>query len=164
VGEAELVEYVENGGTLVIDASANIGTMATELGDTVMFDTVIRSGEVAGADSQIAVASDFAERHPEVAQVEAAPFVDEGGGAWRGAKYQPLPGSEPLDVIATLGNEPAIAMRRVGEGRVYWIGYNLVWHAFITENADERRLIEAVFADALSDDATLFAEGGGPRG
>jgi hypothetical protein len=160
-GEAELVEYVENGGALVVDASANLGTMANDLGDTVMFDTVIRRGEVV-PDATLRVSGDLAERHPEIADIETAPFVDESGGVWHGAQYEPLPGSDPLEVLVSVGGKPAVAIRRVGEGRVYWIGYNLVWHAFITENADERRLIEAVFEDALCDDGTLCAEEGTP--
>jgi hypothetical protein len=44
-----------------------------------------------------------------------------------------------------------VATRQIGKGRVYWIGYNLVWHAFLTENADEQALIQAVFEDALRD-------------
>ncbi len=160
-GEAELVEYVENGGALVIDASANLGTMANDLGDTVMFDTVIRRGDVP-PDATLHVTGDFAERHPGIADLEAAPFVDESGGAWHGAQYEPLPGADPLEVLVSVGGKPAVAMRRAGQGRVYWIGYNLVWHAFITENAGEQRLIEAVFEDALCDDGMLCAEGGAP--
>jgi hypothetical protein len=160
--ETELTEYVEDGGALVVDASANIGTMSNDLGDTVMFDTVIRRGDVS-SDAGFTVQDEFAERHPEIAEgIEAAPFIDEGGGSWHGARYEPLPGAEPLEVLVSLNGRPAVALRRVGEGRVYFVGYNLVWHAFLTESESEHALIEAIFDDALSDEGTLLARDGSP--
>jgi ABC-type multidrug transport system ATPase subunit len=56
------------------------------------------------------------------------------------------------EVIAQAGGRPVVALQRVGKGRVYWIGYNLAWHAFYSENDDERALIGAVFDEALSPD------------
>lgn len=148
-GEAALGEHLRSGGTVVIDASANLGKLPYELGDTVMFDTVIKRGSVA-KDATIAVEPAFAAAHPEVGSVSPSPFVNEDGGSWYGAEYSELPGSGPLVVLATLGGKPAIAVRRVGRGRVYWIGYNLVWHAFLTDNDDEGRLVRAVFDDAVT--------------
>ena len=80
----------------------------------------------------------------------ASPFVDETGSAWYGADYAPLPGTEDLEVLATVGGRPAVAVRHLGEGRIYWIGYNLVWHAFMTQNRDEQALIRAVFDEAIT--------------
>jgi hypothetical protein len=147
-GEAMLEEYVRRGGALVIDASANLGRPPYSLADTVMFNTTIRRGSLP-ADAEIELLPPFARRHPGLGEIDAAPFVDETGSAWYGAEYATLPGTPDLDVLATVDGRPAVAMRRLGEGRVYWIGHNLVWHAFLTQNTDERALIEAVFAEAL---------------
>jgi hypothetical protein len=147
-GEAALLEYVEQGGSVVIDASANLGTMPYDLANTVVFDAVVRRQQLA-ADARIDVTPGFAARHPDVGRVVPAPFLDESGGPWFGADYMPLPGTAELEVLASVGGRPAVALRRIGEGRVYFLGYNLAWHAFMTGNASEKRLIEAVFADAL---------------
>ena len=148
VGESALRDYVEAGGSVVIDASGNLGTMPYDLADTVVFDTVIRRRELP-AEAPIVVDIGFSSRHPALGSVTPSAFEDEVGGPWYGADYTPLPGSADLEVLATVGGRPAVAMRRIGRGRVYFIGYNLAWHAFITGNESERRLIEAVFADAL---------------
>jgi len=147
-GESALREYVEAGGSVVIDASGNLGTMPYDLADTVVFDTVIRRRGLP-ADASIVLDDEFAARHPSVGRVVPSAFTDESGGPWYGADYTPLPGSPPLEVLATVDGRPAVVSRQVGAGRVYFIGYNLAWHAFITGNESERRLIEAVFADAL---------------
>lgn len=147
-GEAALGKYLAAGGSVVIDASANLATLPYDLADTVVFDTVIRR-EVVARDAAIEVMPAFAGRHPEVGVVRASPFLDEGGEPWYGAAYSPLPGAEELEVLATVGGRPAIVVRRVGSGRVYWIGCNLVWHAFLTENDAEMALVSAVFAEAI---------------
>ena len=148
-GEAILEEYVRNGGVIVIDASANLGSPPYNLVDTIMFDTVI-TRRALGENAAIEVMPDFAALHPDVATVAASPFVDETDAAWYGADYAPLPGTPDLEVLATVGGRPAVAIRRLGEGRIYWVGYNLVWHAFMTENADEQALIRAVFDEAIA--------------
>ncbi len=148
-GEAALAEYVRAGGVMVVDASSNLGELPYDLADTVLFDTVIRRRGLP-EDAAIHVSEELRALDPRLADVDAAPFVDESGGTWHGADYTPLPGSEDLTVLATVGGRPAVALRTLGEGRVYLIGYNLVWHAFFTENADEQALIGAVFAHALA--------------
>ena len=123
--------------------------VAQDVANTVLFDTVIRRRELP-AGATLRVGDELRALDPRLGDVDAAPFVDETGGAWYGAYYTPLPGSEDLTVLATVDGRPAVAMRTLGKGRVYLIGYNLVWHAFITENADEQALIDAVFAYALA--------------
>lgn len=134
---------------MVVDASSNLGELPYDLADTVLFDTVIRRRGLP-EDAAIHVGEELRALDPRLADVDAAPFVDESGGTWYGADYTPLPGSEDLTVLATVDGRPAVALRTLGEGRVYLIGYNLVWHAFFTENADEQALIGAVFAHALA--------------
>ncbi|MCX8007485.1 MAG: glycosyltransferase family 39 protein [Coriobacteriia bacterium] len=157
-GEAALLDYVRNGGSVVLDASANLGVMPYDLADTVVFDTVVRRAALP-PDAQIRVGSTLVARDGRLSEVRAAPFVNETGGRWFGADYAPLPGSADLTVLATVDGRPAVAMRRIGRGRVYLIVYNLVWHAFITDNEDERALVRAVFADALASAAPSATPG-----
>lgn len=148
-GEAALATYLRQGGSVVIDASRNIGELPYELGDTVIFDTVVKRGLVPRR-SRIAVAPSFAEAHPDIGTIGETPFENENGAGWYGAEYSELPGTAPLEVLASVNGKPAVAVRRVGKGRVYWIGYNMVWHAFLTENRSESRLMRAVFDDAIT--------------
>jgi len=147
--EAILLEYVENGGVIVLDASQNLDGLAYSVAGTIMFDTFIRSTPLP-PKAQIVPNSSFARAHPEVGDVIASPFVDETGGSWSGATYEARPGTPPLNTLATVGGRPAIQSRTIGEGTVYFISYNLVWHAFSTENAQEQALITAVFDEAIS--------------
>lgn len=151
-GEEALLKYVSDGGSIVLDASGNVGSLPYELGDTVMFDTVIRRREMPESAHVDLSSARFSANHPELADLENAPFVDETGGGWFGADYEPLPGRPELEVIAQAAGRPVVALQRVGKGRVYWIGYNFVWHAFYSENEDERALIRAVFDEALGPD------------
>lgn len=148
-GEAALGDYVRAGGVVVADASSNLGELPYDLADTVLFDAVVRRRQLP-EDAAIHVGDELRALDPRLDDVDAAPFIDESGGAWYGADYTPLPGSEDLTVLATVDGKPAVALRTLGKGRVYLIGYNLVWHAFYTENADEQALIGAVFAHALA--------------
>ncbi|MDO8848961.1 MAG: glycosyltransferase family 39 protein [Coriobacteriia bacterium] len=149
-GEAALLDYVRNGGAVIIDASENLGELPYDLANTVMFDTVIRRQEMA-ENASIEVGDALVELEPRLSGMDASPFLDEDGSPWYGADYTTLPGTSEISVLATVGGRPAVAMRQIGKGRVYWIGYNLVWHAFLTENTDEQALIAAVFEDALGD-------------
>ena len=42
VADTDLSDYLEHGGTVVMDASQNLGGIAYSVADTIMFDTVIR--------------------------------------------------------------------------------------------------------------------------
>jgi hypothetical protein len=147
--EDYLEGYLARGGALIMDVSNNLGTISYSLQDTAFFDTVIRR-EVLPRDSELRVASEFAAAHPDIGEVESSPWVGEDGGAWSGASYEPLRDASDRTVIVSVGDKPAVVAQNVGPGRIYWIGYNLAWHAFINENDDEARVIEAVFEDAIA--------------
>lgn len=146
--ESVLQEYLEDGGSLVLDASQNLDGFAYSVAGTIMFDTFIRPGVVA-RDAQIEIDDAFAARHPGIGSVRATPFVTETGGTWTGATYEARPGTPELETLVTVGGVPAVQVRRVGAGRVYFIGYNLVWHAFSSQSVDEAQLVQAVFDDAI---------------
>lgn len=147
--EDAVLGYVRAGGSAVIDASRNLDGLAYRIGDTIMFDTVVRRSRLP-ASAGLSVAPAFAARHPELSRpVGASRFVDESGRGWVGASYEARPEAADLRTIAWLGDKPAVQVQQLGRGRIYWIGYNLVWHAFYSENAAEARLISAVFQDAV---------------
>ncbi len=145
--ERALDDWVASGGTLVIDASHNL-QQPTSLDGSVLFDTVIRRASLPRTTA-IDVQPGFAATHPEIGHVDASPFADESGEPWYGATYAAMPGSAPLKVLASAGGHPLIIERQWGRGRVYWIAYNLAWHAHVTDNAGEARLISAVLEEAL---------------
>lgn len=147
-GEAALEQYVRDGGSVIIDASRNLDGLAFSLADTVILDSVVRR-RIMPRSAKIVVDRDFARTH-DLPKIDASPFIDETGDIWAGADYDPAPDAEPVEVLATAGGRPIVSVRRMGRGRVYFIGYNLVWHAFSKENDEERALVDAVFADAIA--------------
>jgi len=55
-----------------------------------------------------------------------------------------------MHTLVSAAGKPVISYRDVGKGRVYYVGYNLAWHAFSKKNDSEAALIRAVFADAIA--------------
>lgn len=149
VGERALERYVRSGGIAIVDASQNVGGLAYSIADVVFLETVIRRSTLP-AEAAVVVDPDFAAAHPDLGRITASPWLDETGGAWAGATYEARPGLEALRTLASVGGRPLVQVQRLGAGRVYWIGYNLPWHAFSADNADEARLVRAVFDDALT--------------
>jgi len=146
--ERLLMSYVEQGGTLVLDASGNLSE-PYRLDGSILFDTVIMRKRVPD-DAVITLDPAFASRHPELGTIEPTPWTSESGDPWYGASYDRLPGSTPLTVLAYLGDKPVVAERRWGKGRVIWIAFNLPFHAKLTENESEARLISAILSEAAS--------------
>jgi len=140
--------YVERGGVLFLDASSNLDGKAYNLGNEVLLDTMVQR-TVFGRKDTLQVAPSFAQRYPKLAHLESGPFVDETGGAWVGATYVAMTGHSH-EVLARLGGRPVVTTQRIGKGRVYWMGANLLWHAFESKSTGERELIRAIIADGLS--------------
>ena len=149
--ERLLQTYVEQGGTLVFDASGNLSD-PTSLGSSVLFDTVIER-QLVPADAKIQVDPEFAASHGTSVTIAPSPWKTENDEEWYGAGYAALPGSEPLTVHARLGGRPLIAERRWGKGRVVWVAYNLPWHANISDNPGEAKLVEAILDEAVGGSA-----------
>jgi hypothetical protein len=147
-GERALRTYVENGGTLIIDASRNLDGPEYTMADTIFLDTVIQRMPMrAGAAFQLSPS--FARSHPDAAGITPSRFVDEGGGRWYGAAYKPLDPTRPRRTLVWLGGMPAVTVQQLGRGRIYWMAYNVAWHAWLTQNEGEKRLIKAVMGEAL---------------
>lgn len=147
--EKALEKYVRAGGVVVIDATGNFSRVGYPLEDAALFGVAI-SRRSLSAEAGWSVAPAFAGRHPEIGPMLPTPWRDEDGRAWVGASYEPLRPVEKWEVLATVGGTPAVAMQTMGKGRVYWLAYNLAWHAFKTGNDSEGRLVRAVFDDALA--------------
>ncbi len=143
----QLEQWVADGGTLVIDASRNL-EQPTSLDGCVLFDTVIRRTAVP-ARAAIVLSPGFSAAHPNVGDMGEASWLGEAGDSWFGASYSELPGSAPLHVLASAGGRPLVLERKWGRGRVFWIAYNLPFHAHLTGSAAEARLVSAVLDEAL---------------
>jgi hypothetical protein len=126
--EELLMKYVESGGTLVIDASGNMEGTFYSLDNSEFLHTIITR-----------------KRLPENPRVEPesvklSPFLDDGQ-PWYGADYQST-GENKIEPLVTANGRTLIGVQKIGKGRIIWIGYNFVWHAFHTDNKDEMRLIQ----------------------
>jgi len=149
-GQAEQIlgDYLSAGGTVVLDASGNLGGAAYPLLDTILFDTVIRRRETASRATLTASAA-FADRHPGLPSTAPGSWMDEGGDPWFGADYAAVPGTPGRETLLSLDGSPVVTLQRVGKGRIYWIGANLMWHAFKMGDARERALVQAVLSEAV---------------
>ncbi|WP_281774453.1 glycosyltransferase family 39 protein [Methanobacterium formicicum] len=127
--EELLLNYVESGGTLVIDASGNMEGMYYNLDEAVFLNTSI-SKKSLPVNPKIQPALNF------------SPFLSDGE-TWYGAHYEPTNQSQIQPLVTADGNI-LIGEQKIGKGRIIWIGYNLVWHAFHLENPEEKVLIQSV--------------------
>lgn len=126
--EELLLNYVESGGTLVIDASGNMEGMYYNLDEAVFLNTSI-SKKSLPVNPKIQPALNF------------SPFLSDGE-TWYGAHYEPTNQSQIQPIVTADGNI-LIGEQKIGKGRIIWIGYNLVWHAFHLENPQEKALIQS---------------------
>ncbi|CDG64942.1 putative membrane protein [Methanobacterium sp. MB1] len=127
--EELLIQYVESGGTLVIDASGNLEGSFYNLDNTEFLDIIITRKSLQ-ANPKI-----------EPDNVKFSPFLSDGA-TWYGAHYEPTNQSQIQPIVTADGNI-LIGEQKIGKGRIIWIGYNLVWHAFHLENPQEKALIQS---------------------
>ncbi|MBF4475270.1 glycosyltransferase family 39 protein [Methanobacterium formicicum] len=128
--EELLTRYVESGGTLVIDASGNLEGSFYNLDNAEFMNTIITRKSL--------------EANPKIEPntVNFSPFLSDGE-TWYGAHYEPTNQSQIQPLVTADGNI-LIGEQKIGKGRIIWIGYNLVWHAFHLENPEEKVLIQSV--------------------
>jgi hypothetical protein len=150
--ERTLTQYVRDGGVVVLDATGNFSSDSFSVAGTTLFDVAV-SRDIVPTRASWSVDPAFATRHPEVGRIDSVPYLADGGAAWYGAGYSPLRTVEGWQVLATLGGKPAVCVQTIGRGRVYWLGYNVAWHAFHAKDPGERRLIAAVMDEALGRDS-----------
>ena len=128
--EELLMQYVESGGTLVIDASGNLEGTFYNLDNAEFLHTIITRKSL--PENPVV--------QPE--SVKFSPFLADGQ-PWYGANYEST-GENKIQPLVTANNQTLIGVQSIGEGRIIWIGYNLVWHAFHLDNPDEKALIQEV--------------------
>jgi 4-amino-4-deoxy-L-arabinose transferase-like glycosyltransferase len=137
-------EYVKGGGTVVIDASGNAGKSVYDLNNSSFLGTSI----VKRTLPEHAV---FNMHDPtlsyHVDPSKFGPFIDEFKNPWQGSTYQELelPGVLPIsDLVTADGKKVVVGVQKIGKGRVIWIGYNIIFHAFYYENKQETRMIQNI--------------------
>lgn len=146
--ESVIRSYVEEGGTLLVDASANLDRVGFSFSNISFLDTVMRR-ELVDPEADFAPQGRFAVEYPEIASLDPGPWLDPEGDAWYGAAYTPLPTSLGHEVLVTLGGKPVVSVMPLGRGRVYWVGQNLFWHAHTAGTADEARLVRILLDEML---------------
>lgn len=127
--ESILRDYVENGGTLIIDASGNLDGVLYNLDNTTFLNTTIQR-----SPAPIKFNVKYGNRTYTLSN-----FVSEDGGVWYGATYSAFGGE--MNTVSESGGRTIIGIQRIGRGKIIWIGYNLVFHAFYYKNSDEKELI-----------------------
>lgn len=137
-----LRDYVSSGGRIIIDCTGNNGFMPYNLDGDTFLDIFITRKALSKTPS-ISISPKLTNFKPTF-----SPFLSDGS-TWRGMTYQPIEPDTKLKVLATADNSTLIAEQRIGQGKVIWVGYNLVWHAFIKENKSERKLIKEIFKYSL---------------
>jgi hypothetical protein len=144
-----VVDYVKNGGTVVIDASGNSGQQNFALnndnflGVSIVKDTISRNPTVSarGNHKDLLKGVDLS---------KLGPFIGEDDDPWTGSVYESgpfYPGK--LEKLLVADNKTLVGVQKIGKGKVIWIGYNLVFHAFIKENPNARRLVRNIFDFAV---------------
>ncbi|GAB4312148.1 MAG: hypothetical protein Kow0019_10930 [Methanobacteriaceae archaeon] len=135
-----ILNYVKSGGTVVIDLSSNLDGVYYGLDKSVFLDTLITRKSM---DENPKI---WINRKLGNESSKFSPFISEDGGIWYGANYESF-GDNKIESLVTADGKTLIGIQRVGKGKIIWIGYNFVWHAFISENYDEKGLIQKVIFD-----------------
>lgn len=129
-------EYAENGGTVVIDASGNMEGVMYNLDNTIFLNTTITRSSLS-TNPQLWISPAYIN-----GTYQFSPFLSDGM-PWFGATYNSM-GNNKMEKVVTLDGNTLIGVQKVGKGKIIWIGYNFVWHAFFYENNDEKKLIQQV--------------------
>lgn len=130
-----ILNYASSGGTVVIDTSNNLDGIYYNLNSTIFLDMVITRQSLS-PNPKIWINPDLNET------AEFAPFLSDGQ-TWYGAHYKPM-GNNTIENIVTVDGNTLVGVQRVGEGKIIWMGYNFVWHAFHLESKEESRLIQKI--------------------
>ncbi len=129
-------EYAENGGTVVIDASGNMEGVMYNLDNTIFLNTTITRSSLS-TNPKVWINHSYIN-----GTYQFSPFLSEGM-PWFGATYNSM-GNNKIEKVVTLDGNTLIGVQKVGKGKIIWIGYNFVWHAFFFKNEDEKKLIQQV--------------------
>lgn len=141
--ESLLADYIRGGGRIIIDATGNTasGVQYNLESDNFLKVAILRKS--LPANPKIQMVSELEADHAKF-----SPFLSDGD-VWYGATYTVIKGESSIRNLATAENDTLIGEQRIGKGKVYWLGYNLVWHAFHLKNKDEEKVIQHLFSLAL---------------
>lgn len=136
--------YVSGGGTVVIDASENLGGIPWGIEDTTLLDVLVTRGSLPdGATVTVSEPALLVNGEPPA----FGAFKSEEGGPWYGALYSSRFASDTR-VLARIGETPIVLEQRIGRGRVIWLAGNLSFHAFLRGTASEKRFMGNLLAYA----------------
>ncbi len=131
-----LMDYLNNGGNVIIDCSGNFSSAIYNLEYTYFLNMLIHRESVA--------------ENPEIetfgklsGAYEFSGFLS-GTSSWYGATYTPTEGTN-YDVLATADGEILVAKEKIGEGTVMWVGYNIFYHTFYKQNPSEKEFVKKIF-------------------
>jgi len=134
--ELLLRQYTEQGGTVFIDCSGNLDDPVFSLNYVQFFDMLIYRNDLP-AYSQIVF-------NDTPTQYGFSTF-SYGDASWYGATYTPVWSSASIETVATVNDEILVAIESIGDGEIVWMGYNIVYHAFLYDNPSEMEFLQYIF-------------------
>jgi 4-amino-4-deoxy-L-arabinose transferase-like glycosyltransferase len=139
--ERLLERYVREGGTLLVDASSNAGGLPDNLyglDRQVFLGALIDRVPVPAAARVHVTSSDL---KAGGADPVFGRFVTEDGiSPWYGSVYSGFP-TDDLTVLASADGLPIVSEKTLGRGRIFFVGENLVFHAFLRGTGSERGFV-----------------------
>ncbi|MDI6717347.1 MAG: glycosyltransferase family 39 protein [Actinomycetota bacterium] len=139
--EKLLRSYVEQGGTLIIDAARNLGSplALTNLKNRKLLGVKIDKAEVSG---EIRIKA-----HDPSIKIVTDELNVKLDSPMDGALYTST-GSAKLKTLASINGKPLISLQRIGKGKVYWMGFDLFGYTIHSHNpklADfSRRVLRSI--------------------
>ncbi|TET53005.1 MAG: hypothetical protein E3J54_05215, partial [Actinobacteria bacterium] len=133
--------YVTAGGTVIIDASRTLDGLTNNLNNAFFLDVQIQR-EPLPEKPKINISSSILAR--DVDESHFSPFLTEEGEIWEGAAYKKI--NNKMEVLVRADNKILIAIQKIGNGKVIWVGYNMLFHSFYYENDNEKQLVRNVFS------------------
>jgi len=131
--EMLLKRYVEDGGTVFIDCSGNLDDPVFSLNYVQFFDMLIYRNSLP-VYSEIVF-------HDTPKNYGFSNFSYDGA-PWYGATYTPVWSSKDIRTVATVNEEILVAIQEMGEGEIVWMGYNIIYHAFLYDNPSEMEFLQ----------------------
>jgi hypothetical protein len=133
--------YASEGGKVVISGSGNMREDAYNLdGRSILGVTVQRKPYIRNPDIEISPLF--------TGEYSFSPFASEGA-TWYGTTYFQMEDGT-FNVLASAGNNVLVAEQEYGNGAIYWLGGNIVYHAFVSYDLSERAFVKDVFLHILS--------------
>jgi len=139
-----LLNYVMEGGKLIIDCSGNFNNPVFSVDKKDLFGIFVERGFV--SEFPHIYYYDYF-KNKEYAFSE---FVSDGE-VWYGANYTPLENTIDFIPQIKLDDKTVVAIQNYGKGQIFWIGMNLAWHAYTKESEPEYGLIQDIFNLTIGD-------------